>query len=137
MAKLSFTKLNAKLNTATDTINFNNSVIEIKQYLPISKKMEIVNKIVNECVENNSNYYNSGIVEAKQIMAIIENYTNLTFTEKQKEDLDKLYDIVVSSGLAQQVILSIPDSELNAIEELLKKSLENIYAYNNSIVGIL
>lgn len=137
MAKLSFTKLNAKINTEISTIVFNEQTIEVKKYLPISQKLDIVQSIVDDCVENNPNYYNSGIVEIKQIFAIIENYTNLTFTEKQKEDFKKTYDILVSSGLAQKIILEIEDSELNTISELLQNALKNIYSYNNSIAGLL
>lgn len=137
MAKLSFTKLNAKVNTSITETYFNDQLIEIKQYLPISKKIELVNNIINDCIDNSPNYYNSGIVEIKQIFAIIEYYTNLVFTDKQKEEFEKTYDILVSSGLARTIILKIEDSELNTIEELLKKGLENIYNFNNSMAGIL
>ncbi len=137
MAKLSFTKLNLKTNTEISTIIFNGQHIEIKKYLPISQKLEIVQNIVNDCMEDSLNYYNSGIVEIKQIFAIIEYYTNLTFTEKQKEDFEKTYDALVSSGLAKMIILEIEDSELNTLTDLLQNALKNIYSYNNSVAGIL
>lgn len=137
MAKLSFTKLNAKINTEISTIVFNEQIIEVKKYLPISQKLDIVQSIVDDCVEDSPNYYNPGIVEIKQIFAIIEHYTNLTFTEKQKEDFKKTYDILVSSGLAKMIILEIEDSELNTISELLQNALKNFYSYNNSIAGLL
>ena len=70
MAKQSFTKLNLKVNSNATTIYFNEYPIEVKQYLPISKKMEMIENIVKESVELNQNYYNPGLVEIKQIFAI-------------------------------------------------------------------
>ena len=40
-------------------------------------------------------------------------YTNINFTDKQKEDPTKLYDILVSSGLVSKVINIIPVAEYN------------------------
>ena len=38
MAKVSFTKLGLKTNQEVKTIEWNEQIIEIKQYLPIEKK---------------------------------------------------------------------------------------------------
>lgn len=137
MAKIAFTKLNAKVNTEEKVVQFNNCDIEVKQYLPIKEKMQLINDIVNQAIERNYNFYNPGEIEVAQVLAIIENYTNLTFTAKQKEDPAKLYDIVASSGLAKIIISQIEDEELNAFEELLYNSLNNVYKYRNSFIGML
>ena len=137
MAKITFTKLNAKVNTEVKILQFNGTDIEVKQYLSIKDKMALINDIVNQAIEKNFAYYNPGEIEVAEILAIIEAYTNLTFTPKQKEDLAKLYDIIISSGLAKQVISLISDEELNAFEELLYNSLENVYKHRNSFIGML
>lgn len=137
MAKLSFTKLNAKLDTGFENLIIDDQNIEIKHYLPISKKMEIVNEIVNKSVAKNPNYYNPGEIEVDQVLAIIENYTNLSFTDKQKEEYTKTYDLLVSSGIAKKIICRINDEELNVIELLLTQSLKNVYKYNNSIFSFI
>jgi hypothetical protein len=36
-------------------------------------------------------------------LAIVFNYTNLTFTDKQKEDLYKLYDLLMSSDFIAEL----------------------------------
>jgi hypothetical protein len=38
MAKLSFNKIGAKINTAINTLTFNGQPIEVKQYLSIADK---------------------------------------------------------------------------------------------------
>lgn len=137
MAKVSFTKLNAKVNTEVEKVNFNEVEIEVKQYLPITDKMEMINGIVNGCMARNDRYYNPGEVEAAMILGIVEYYTNINFTEKQLSDSAKLYDTIVSSGLARKIISAISDEETNTVEGLLMNSLENVYKQRNSIVGVL
>ena len=63
--------------------------------------------------------------------------TNIAFTEKQKEDPANLYDIIVSSGLADAVIAAIPEVEYKTIVDGINRSIEAIYTYRNSVYGIL
>jgi hypothetical protein len=64
-------------------------------------------------------------------------YTNISFTEKQKEDVCKLYDVIVSSGLYDVIFEAIPEDEYDWILETTMDSIESIYQYQNSILGIL
>jgi ADP-heptose:LPS heptosyltransferase len=70
-------------------------------------------------------------------IAILQYYTNVTFTEKQKEDLGKLYDLLVSSGLYTEIKNRIPISEIEYINENVEKTIVSIYAYRNSVLGIM
>ena len=47
MAKLSFNKLGLTKNQDIVNITFNNQVIEVKQYLPVNDKLQLI-KINNE-----------------------------------------------------------------------------------------
>lgn len=137
MAKIAFNKLNAKVNSEVKFAQFNGLNIEVKQYLPIKEKMNIIHEIVEQTVDKNEFYYNPAEVELIKILHIVKKYTNISFTEKQEQDLDKLYDIIISSGLGKIVIESIPNEEVNILTELLIKSLDNFYKYSNSAAGIL
>jgi hypothetical protein len=137
MARVSFSKLNAKIDTSVEKVNFNEVEIEVKQYLPITEKMEVINAIVNGCMSRNDRYYNPGEVEADMILQIVMNYSNISFTDKQIADTAKLYDTIMSSGLAKKIIWAIPDEEINMFRELLTTSLENVYKQRNSVMGIL
>jgi len=46
MAKVGLTKLGLKVNTNVIPLTWNNEVIEIKEYLPIEKKLEMITRIV-------------------------------------------------------------------------------------------
>lgn len=136
MAKITFTKLGLKLNKEIKTIIWNEQTIEILQYLPVDEKLKVISKIINNSAED-MKFYNNGKIEIFTALEIIDAYTNISFTEKQKEDVCKLYDLLISSGLYNTVISAIPKSELTWIHATTMDSISNIYNYQNSILGIL
>jgi hypothetical protein len=64
-------------------------------------------------------------------------YTNINFTEKQKEDPSKLYDMLISSGLVKEIVNAIPEEEYHEILCGVSDSIEAIYTYRNSAMGIM
>ena len=70
-------------------------------------------------------------------LEIIFRYTNISFTDKQKEDLVKLYDLMDSNDLFDIIINEIPENEYNTIVDGVMDCSEAIYAYQNSIMGVL
>ena len=137
MEKIGFSKFNAKVNTQVNKVSFNGIDIEVKEYLPIEEKMSLIETIVNEALSRNLDFYNPGEIEAMEVLCIVKNYTNISFTEKQEADIPKLYDIIVSSGLGKIIISAISDEEINTLESLLYNSLDNIYKRRTSLLGML
>lgn len=136
MAKLAFTKLGLKTNTDIDTFDFNEQTIEVKQYLLVNDKLTLISEVINSSADEN-NFANPVKVEVYATIAIIEAYTNITFTDKQKEDITKLYDKLVSSELYQNILHKIPVEEINSLFDALRKSIDAVYNYRNSVMGIL
>ena len=64
-------------------------------------------------------------------------YTNINFTDKQKEDPTKLYDMLISSGLVCEVINAIPEAEYHEVICGVEDSINAIYTYRNSVLGIM
>ena len=136
MAKVSLTKLGLKVNQDIKTINFNEQIIEVKQYLPINEKLELISNVINMSHDSN-NFANPVKVNVFTTLEILYAYTNINFTDKQKEDAAKLYDIVVSSGLVEKVLKVIPEEEYISILDGVAESIEAIYTYKNSLLGII
>lgn len=136
MAKVSFNKLGLKINDDIKTLIFNEQEIEIKQYLTMNTKLDIIGNILNYCAEDEK-FYNPGKLEVYYVLEIIDNYTNIKFTDKQKEDPCKLYDLLVSSGLKDIIFREIPKQDLDSIYTMIFKVIESVYKYNNSIYGLL
>lgn len=136
MAKLAFTKLGLKTNTNIETFEFNEQIIEVKQYLPVNDKLALISEVINNSADEN-NFANPVKVEVYATVAIIEAYTNITFTDKQKEDITKLYDKLVSGELYHTVLHLIPVEEINSLFDALRSSIDAVYNYRNSVMGIL
>ena len=136
MAKVSFSKLGLKVNTDIETINFNNQDIQVKKYLPINDKLDLISDIINQSATEEK-YANPVQVHVYTTINVIEYYTNINFTEKQREDIGKLYDMIVSSGFYEKVINAITKEEYEELINDIDISIKAIYAYQNSILGII
>ena len=137
MAKVAFTKLGLKRKDEVKTVNINNNVIEVKQYLPINDKLALISRVINLSHDSSNNFANPVQVEVIGTIEIIMAYTNLSFTEKQKEDYAKLYDLLEENGITKDLISAIPEDEYTFLIDGINESIEAVYKYQNSVLGIL
>ena len=137
MAKIAFTKLGLKKKDEVKTVNINNNVIEVKQYLPINDKLALISRVINLSHDSSNNFANPVQVEVIGTIEIIMAYTNLSFTEKQKEDYAKLYDLLEENGITKDLISAIPEDEYAFLIDGINDSIEAVYKYQNSVLGIL
>lgn len=141
MAKVPFSKLQAKIDSEV-TKNFYYNLAgeevyyEVKHYLPFEEKLELVSRIINNSVDDNG-FYNPMRVKMYMTLEIVYAYTNLSFTEKMKEDPFKLYDIFISTNIFNDVIKAISEKDWSDIQESVWSTIKNIYDYKNSVMGIL
>ena len=68
---------------------------------------------------------------------IKEKYTNITFSDSNKENFIKTYDELLSSGLIKLIKDHIPSEELTWLETNLYETVNSIYKYNNSALGLI
>lgn len=136
MAKVSFTKLGLTKPQAIAEIEWNEQKIEVKQYLPVNEKLELISNVINLSADDN-NFANPVKVSVYTTLEMIDAYTNITFTEKQKEDPTKLYDLFIGNGLAKLIFEAIPEEEYWELVSAVDESIEAVYKYKNSVMGIL
>lgn len=136
MAKIGFTKLGLKKNTNLITLNWNDQIIEIKAYLPIEEKIAVIERIVNQSLDTN-NFANPMRVDINILLEIIFAYTNINFTDKQKEDRLALYDLLVGSEFWAQFLAVLPNEEYMSIYNGVWDTINEIYKYRDSVLGIL
>lgn len=137
MAKVAFTKLGLVKNQEVKNLKWNEQNIEVKQYLPISEMLDVVASIVNRAHDGESNFSNPIKVDIYTALEILFNYTNINFTDKQKEDVLKLYDLVIGSGLYNEVLKLIPAEEYGRLIKAIDDTITAVYAYQNSVMGVL
>ena len=136
MAKIAFTKLGLTKNTNIETFDWNGQTIEVKQYLPIQEKLDLIAAVLNQCQDEN-NFINEAKLAMFMDLEVVYRYTNINFTDKIKEDPAKVYDLLAGTGFFNSLFVVLPKDEYKSIAIWLNKTAEHIYNYRNSIYGIL
>lgn len=137
--KISYSKLSSSSYLTNSKppleIPFNDQIVLITQYLPVKEKIDLVSNIVNNCVDDN-NFYNPCRFEVYFAVEMVKSFTNIKFTEKQSQDIYKIYDFLIASGLYSQIVEKIPSFEYDFIKQSALKTIKEIYKYRNSALGI-
>lgn len=137
MAKVSFSKLGVKPNNDVEEVKFNNATIEIKQYLPMADKIQLIERVVNAAAPSSGDrIINWAYVNVMIDLLLVEYYSNISFTDKQKEDTYKFYDNLFGSGLGDLIVDAIPEDELDWIVENVNLIIESVFTYKTSAMGI-
>lgn len=135
MAKVSFTNFKLKVNENVEKFTIGDVEVEVLQYLPIADKYDLIMIALQNAEEDG--IYNPLKLDMYLNLYLVFMYTNINFTDKQKEDLNKLYDILESNEIIDQVINLIPENEyseiLNYTDEILAKIMEN----KKTVSGVL
>ena len=134
-----FSKLKLpKYNEAIETFKFNDQEIKVKQYLPIQQKLELIGSVLSKALDfNTNNFFNPIQLEMLGALEIVYRYTDISFTEKQREEPWKLYDALECAGLIDAIAAKIPATEYQAVISGINDCAQAIYTYNNSALGLL
>ena len=136
MAKVSFTKLGLTKNQEVKNVEWGEYTIEVKQYLPINEKLTLISNVLNNAHDEN-NFSNPVKVNLFTTLEIMYAYTNINFTDKQKEDPVKLYDLLSGSKLYDKIVENIPVEEYLNVVNGIDETIDAVYTYRNSVMGIL
>ena len=136
MSRVPFTKLGLKKVEDTKNITICGQMVEVKQYLPISDKINIITNVIENSADDN-NFANPVKVEVFANLEIMYAYTNISFTDKQKENPTKLYDLLEENGIIAKVIAAIPENEYALLLGWIDETIEAFYTYRNSVMGIM
>lgn len=135
MSKITYSSLKLKLNNEVKEIDFNGNKIEVKQYLSTEDKIDLVDVTLQKSKEGN--LYNPLKVNMYFHLNLIYLYTNLSFTDKQREDEEKIYDILDSNGLIDEIIKAIPERQYLDLLNKTSEKIENELKYNTTVAAII
>ena len=133
--KPTFNTLNMKVNKDTEIIKFNDKEIKVLQYLPISDKIDLIQVALQKSEENG--IYNDMKLEVYFNVNLIYLYTDILFTEKQKEDEFAIYDAFQSSGLLNEIIAAMDEREYASLLNFLAAMKADTLTYGNSAAAVI
>ena len=137
MVKVNVTKLNKIKSLDPIDIKIGEETISVIQYLPLEKKLTVMQNIIEQAGNNEEGFYNIVKLSVFYTIEMLRVYTNISFTEKQLEDPQKLYDIIVLNNIWETVKDSIPEKERDYIWDNTCALAREITEYNHSALGIL
>ena len=137
MAKVSFNKLGLKIDNSEIPVQIGEETVAVRQYLPIEDKLDLIAKILELAHDTENNFANPVKTDVYMDMCVIEAYTNISFTEKQKDNVPDLYDKFVCSGAWATIKQAIPNEEYEMINYGVYATNDAFYKYRNSVLGIL
>ncbi len=133
--KVSYANMKLKLNTEVNTFDFHGQQIEVLQYLPAQDKYDLLMITLQEASENGA--YNEFKLNLYFELNLVYMYTNISFTEKQREDELKLYDNLKSNGFFDLFYQAINENEYNELLIQLNTLKEDTMSYRASLGGII
>ena len=115
------------------TLLYNRKSIEVKQYLPLADKMNILEMVIQTA--DVGTILNTLVVDAVFEVYLLFKYTDIEFTDEEKKDILNIYDVLENTGLIEEVIKTIPESEYEMLRSNLELMIEDYKDYRNSAKG--
>ena len=127
MAKISYNKLGItkdELNKV-QTVEYNDQTIEVKQYLPVIEKSELITRVLNNSVDENNGYYNLLKLDMNPDTATIEIESNELVKAKDKE-YHKSVDILAKINNNLRIDIEINSERYDSVKFRNTMYLEKI-----------
>ena len=130
--KVSYANMKLKVNTDVKTFDFCGQKVEVLQYLPAQDKYDLLMVTLQKSLEHGA--YNEFKLNLYFELNLVYMYTNISFTEKQREDEFKLYDTLKSNGFYEQFFQAINEDEYNELFAQLN-AIKDASSANRMSVG--
>ena len=132
---ISYANMKLKPVTTTHKFEWNGNDIEVLDYLPIEEKYDLIMITLQKSLEDG--YYNPIKIDEFFHLHLIYMYTNINFTEKQKEDEHKLYDSLKSNGLIDAFIEQMNEFDYSELFNMLEDSKRELTEYRRSTSALI
>ena len=133
--KVSYANMKLKVDTSVKTFDFKGQQIEVLQYLPSQDKYDLLMITLQKSLENG--IYNEFKLNLYFELNLVYMYTNISFTEKQREDEFKLYDTLKSNGFYEQFFQAINEDEYNELFAQLNAIKEAKIMHSSSVGSVI
>ena len=134
MFKLKESNLKTKDEITTILFGDNNLEINVKKYLPIADKIDLVQIALQKSEEDG--IYNQIKLDMFFHLNIIYLYTDIEISQEEREDEYMLYDILESNNIIDQVVAAI-GSDYSELKDYLIEMMSDTLNYKNTAAAVL
>lgn len=132
---MKYSDLDLKINTKTNITMINGKEVEVLEYLPIEDKIDLIQIALQKSLENG--IYNEIKLDMYFNLYLVYMYSNLEFTDEEKEDEFKLYNELQSNNMIAHVIAGMDEGEYDSLLDYLKIMKNSHESYRNSMAALL
>lgn len=133
--KVSYANMKLKTNTTVNTFEFCGQKIEVLKYLPAADKYDLLMITLQKSLEGN--IYNEFKLNLYFELNLVYMYTNISFTEKQREDEFKLYDTLRSNGFFELFYEALDDKEYEELFDQIAELKVTMEKSRGSVAGVI
>lgn len=133
--KVSYANMKLKTNTTVNTFEFCGQKIEVLKYLPAADKYDLLMITLQKSLEGN--IYNEFKLNLFFELNLVYMYTNISFTEKQREDEFKLYDTLRSNGFFELFYEALDDKEYEELFDQIAELKATMEKSKGSVAGVI
>jgi hypothetical protein len=134
--KVRYSDLKLKTNIKTESFSFNGFSIEVKQYLPVSDKYDLL-MIALQKAKKSDGTYDEFLLSIYFYLNLVYLYSNIEFTAEDKADELTLYDTLKSNGLLEEIVSYIPEKEYVNLFSTLNKIVQNDMEYGTRAGAVI
>ena len=114
-------------------ITYDGQTFNVRSWIPMEDKLALIGNIINASIDDNT-FYNPARLHIFYVMNMVKEYTDIDFKDM---NIMYAYDLLDVSGLWDTIEKYIDENEINFIKQNIKETITNIYAYKNSVLGII
>ncbi len=114
-------------------ITYDGQTFNVRSWIPMEDKLALIGNIINASIDDNT-FYNPARLHIFYVMNMVKEYTDIDFKEM---NIMYAYDLLDVSGLWDIIEKYIDENEINFIKQNIKETITNIYAYKNSVLGMI
>lgn len=126
---------NFKINDQINTFTKDNYQVNVRKYLPISDKIDLVQIALQKAQEDG--IYNQIKLDMYFHLNIIYLYTDIEISQEEREDEMKLYDILESNNIIDMVIANMDQDEYKELRGYLVEMENDSLTYKNTAAAVL
>lgn len=136
MAKVAFSKVTPIKAIDAKSIQLGEITVKVIQYLPVDDKAQLISELLSYTIDS-TGAYNPMRLKIWFDVLLLKYYSDINITDKQLENVSKLYDALVINNIIDTVVENIPNNEYKMLWSSAVMCAKNIVNFNNSLVGML
>lgn len=126
----SFKDMNLKIKNDIKIVEIAGQKVAVKQYLPSEDKNAILEIAMQQA--DQGTILNTYSLDCIFHTYLVIKYTDIKFTNEEKDDILALYDILETNGVIDVVVSAMPEEEYNMLIKKMEEMTENYLTYRNS-----